>query len=73
LGDCTGLKVLDVGGGSGLHARKAIDAGATVVDVVDISPEMMRAGQEIETSLFFALTIKTLLFLLFTILYFSIY
>ncbi|KAL4726552.1 hypothetical protein ACLX1H_005439 [Fusarium chlamydosporum] len=51
LGDCTGLKVLDLGGGSGLHARKAIDAGATVVDVVDISLEMMRVGQEIETRL----------------------
>jgi SAM-dependent methyltransferase len=51
LGDCTALKVLDLGGGSGLHARRAINAGATVVDVVDISPEMMRAGQEIETSL----------------------
>lgn len=51
LGDCTGLKVLDLGGGDGLHARRAIDAGAKVVDVVDISPEMMKAGKEIETSL----------------------
>ncbi|KAF4456665.1 hypothetical protein F53441_1221 [Fusarium austroafricanum] len=51
LGDCTGLKVFDLGGGSGLHARRAIDAGAEVVDVVDISPEMMRAGQDIETKL----------------------
>ncbi|EWZ85238.1 hypothetical protein FOWG_11743 [Fusarium oxysporum f. sp. lycopersici MN25] len=51
LGDCTGLKVLDLGGGSGLHARRAIDAGASVVDVVDISPEMMKAGEEIEQSL----------------------
>ncbi|KAM5371505.1 hypothetical protein ACJA88_009492 [Fusarium oxysporum] len=51
LGDCTGLEVLDLGGGSGLHARRAIDAGASVVDVVDISPEMMKAGEEIEQSL----------------------
>ncbi|CZR48930.1 uncharacterized protein FPRO_12371 [Fusarium proliferatum ET1] len=51
LGDCTGLKVLDLGGGSGLHARRAIDAGAIVVDDVDISPEMMKAGEEIENSL----------------------
>ena len=51
LGNCSGLKVLDLGGGGGLHARRAIDAGASVVDVVDISSEMMKAGQEIETSL----------------------
>ncbi|KAH7142625.1 S-adenosyl-L-methionine-dependent methyltransferase [Dactylonectria estremocensis] len=51
LGDCTGLKVLDLGGGSGLHARRVVDAGGAVVDVVDISPEMMRAGQDIETQL----------------------
>ena len=37
LGDCTGYRVLDVAGGSGNHARSAIDAGATHVDVVDIS------------------------------------
>ncbi|KAM5374806.1 hypothetical protein ACJZ2D_006300 [Fusarium nematophilum] len=51
LGDCSGLKVLDLGGGSGLHARRAVDAGAAVVDVVDISPEMMRAGKEVEAQL----------------------
>ncbi|KFA80842.1 hypothetical protein S40288_08525 [Stachybotrys chartarum IBT 40288] len=51
LGDCTGLTVLDLGGGSGLKAREAIDAGAAAVDVVDISVEMMRAGQEFEDSL----------------------
>jgi hypothetical protein len=28
LGDCTGLAVLDLGGGSGTHARQAIKAGA---------------------------------------------
>lgn len=51
LGNCAGLTVLDLGGGSGLKAREAVDAGATVVDVVDISVEMMRAGQEVEKSL----------------------
>ncbi|KAK0732105.1 S-adenosyl-L-methionine-dependent methyltransferase [Lasiosphaeris hirsuta] len=51
LGDCTGLSVLDLGGGSGLHARRAIDAGAACVDVVDISVEMMRIGQDIEKQL----------------------
>ncbi|KXX72789.1 Ubiquinone/menaquinone biosynthesis C-methyltransferase UbiE [Madurella mycetomatis] len=49
LGDCTGLTVLDLGGGSGLHARRAIDAGAAAVDVVDISREMLRVGRDIET------------------------
>jgi SAM-dependent methyltransferase len=51
LGDCTGQTVLDLGGGSGLKAREAISNGAAVVDVVDISAEMMRAGQEVEKSL----------------------
>src|SRR3954471_19097124 len=51
LGDCTGLSVLDLGGGSGLHARRAIDAGAASVDVLDISVEMMKAGEAIETQL----------------------
>ncbi|GAB1313086.1 hypothetical protein MFIFM68171_03296 [Madurella fahalii] len=51
LGDCTGAAVLDLGGGSGLHARRAIDAGAATVDVVDISREMLRVGQDIEARL----------------------
>ncbi|KAK0622295.1 S-adenosyl-L-methionine-dependent methyltransferase [Immersiella caudata] len=51
LGNCIGLSVLDLGGGSGLHARRAIDAGASAVDVVDISVEMMKVGQDIEVSL----------------------
>lgn len=50
LGDCTGLTVLDLGGGSGLHARRAVDAGA-LVDVFDVSPEMMRVGEAIEAQL----------------------
>jgi SAM-dependent methyltransferase len=49
LGNCTGIKVLDLGGGSGLHARKAADAGAAVVDVVDVSAAMMQIGKDIET------------------------
>lgn len=48
LGDCTGLKVLDLGGGSGIHARKAIELGAALVDVVDISEEMLKVGRDIE-------------------------
>ncbi|GAB1315613.1 S-adenosyl-L-methionine-dependent methyltransferase [Madurella fahalii] len=48
LGDCTGLAVLDLGGGSGTHARQAIKAGAHHVDVVDISDAMMQIGKDIE-------------------------
>lgn len=51
LGDCTGLTILDLGGGTGLHARQAIELGATVVDVVDISPKMLQIGEKIEASL----------------------
>ncbi|RYP12537.1 hypothetical protein DL765_007273 [Monosporascus sp. GIB2] len=46
LGDCTGLAVLDLGGGTGLRARQAVDFGASHVDVVDVSLEMMRIGQQ---------------------------
>ena len=49
--DCDGLKVLDLGGGTGLRARDALNAGARVADVVDISREMMRLGQEYERSI----------------------
>ncbi|KAK8109135.1 ubiquinone menaquinone biosynthesis C-methyltransferase [Apiospora sp. TS-2023a] len=49
--DCDGLKVLDLGGGTGLRARDALRAGAASVDVIDISPEMMRHGQEYEKSI----------------------
>ncbi|MCJ1421983.1 hypothetical protein MMC32_008350 [Xylographa parallela] len=49
--DCDGLKVLDLGGGTGLRARDALNAGARMVDVVDISREMMRLGQEYEKSI----------------------
>ncbi|KAK3319534.1 S-adenosyl-L-methionine-dependent methyltransferase [Cercophora scortea] len=51
LGDCTGLTILDLGGGSGVHARRAVELGAALVDVVDISSEMLRIGEEIEAKL----------------------
>ncbi|RMZ85698.1 hypothetical protein DV736_g6553, partial [Chaetothyriales sp. CBS 134916] len=41
LGDCTGQVILDVGGGSGLHARNAIANGAARVDNIDLSQEML--------------------------------
>ncbi|RYP65979.1 hypothetical protein DL771_008026 [Monosporascus sp. 5C6A] len=46
LGDCTGLAVLDLGGGTGLRARQAVELGASHVDVVDVSPEMLRIGRQ---------------------------
>jgi toxoflavin synthase len=51
LHDCTDLKVLDIGGGSGFHARKAVDLGATLVDLVDVSPAMIEVGKETERQL----------------------
>ncbi|RYO92111.1 hypothetical protein DL764_008180 [Monosporascus ibericus] len=48
LGNCNGLSILDLGGGTGLHAREAIDLGASSVDVVDVSREMLRIGEKIE-------------------------
>ncbi|KAK0666522.1 S-adenosyl-L-methionine-dependent methyltransferase [Cercophora samala] len=46
LGDCTSLSILDLAGGTGFHARRAVvAANAARVDVVDISPEMLRLGQ----------------------------
>ncbi|XXG95304.1 hypothetical protein Hte_001565 [Hypoxylon texense] len=46
LGDCTGATVLDLAGGTGLRARQVLAQGAASVDVVDLSPEMLRVGQE---------------------------
>ncbi|KAI1775930.1 methyltransferase-like protein [Hypoxylon cercidicola] len=46
LGDCTGATVLDLAGGTGLRARQVLAQGAVSVDVVDLSPEMLRIGQE---------------------------
>lgn len=51
LGDCSRLTILDLGGGTGLHAREAIDLGAATVDLVDISPGMLKVAQEFEKSL----------------------
>lgn len=46
-----GQKVLDLGGGTGLRGRDALNAGAVHVDVIDISPEMMRLGQVYEANI----------------------
>lgn len=48
LGDCTGLAILDLGGGTGIRARQALDHGASFVDVVDISSEMLHIGKDTE-------------------------
>lgn len=48
LGSIKGQTVLDLGGGTGLHARKAVAAGASLVDLVDISPEMLKLAKEAE-------------------------
>jgi SAM-dependent methyltransferase len=51
IGDCTGSTVLDLGGGEGQYARKAIELGAELVDVLDISPAMLALGIEAEEKL----------------------
>ncbi|KAI0459356.1 S-adenosyl-L-methionine-dependent methyltransferase [Xylaria acuta] len=51
LGRVPGAVILDLAGGSGIKARHALDAGASAVDVVDISQEMMHTGQKIEADL----------------------
>lgn len=48
LGDLTGRTVLDLGGGSGIHARQAVELGAAAVDIVDLSPGMMKVAEESE-------------------------
>ncbi|KAF7196669.1 Uncharacterized protein HII31_02039 [Pseudocercospora fuligena] len=48
LGNCAGLRILDIAGGTGDHARIAIGSGADRVDVVDISEAMMEIGKKIE-------------------------
>jgi SAM-dependent methyltransferase len=48
LRDCTGLAILDIGGGSGVYAREAVKRGAKQVDVVDISDSMLQIGRDIE-------------------------
>ncbi|KAI1289003.1 S-adenosyl-L-methionine-dependent methyltransferase [Xylaria venustula] len=51
LGQVPGAVILDLAGGTGFKARLALAAGAAAVDVVDVSPEMMREGQRKEASL----------------------
>jgi ubiquinone/menaquinone biosynthesis C-methylase UbiE len=51
LGDLTGLTVLDLGGGTGIHARRAIEQGAVAVDLVDVSPGMIKVAEDVEKSL----------------------
>ncbi|KAL2199404.1 S-adenosyl-L-methionine-dependent methyltransferase [Corynascus similis CBS 632.67] len=50
-GNLAGLSILDLGGGSGIHARGAVERGAVAVDIVDISPGMMKVAEDIERSL----------------------
>ena len=45
---CTGARILDLGGGTGLHARNALTLGAKLVDVVDISPAMLEIGRAMD-------------------------
>lgn len=45
LGSCTGQSILDLSGGSGLHARQAPGAGAKSVDVSGLSPEVIAIGK----------------------------
>ena len=51
LGDCAGPAIFDLGGGTGIHAREAVELGAARVDVVDISPGMLRVGADHERAL----------------------
>ena len=46
LGDCNNLIILDLGGGTGLHAREAIELGAAHVDVIDVSSSMLDVGRK---------------------------
>jgi len=48
LGDCANMTVLDLGGGTGVHAIEALDLGAAVVDLVDISPGMLEKARRSE-------------------------
>ncbi|KAK3675387.1 hypothetical protein LTR78_004897 [Recurvomyces mirabilis] len=47
LSSCKGQTILDLGGGNGIHARKALELGASSVDVVDISSGMLKDGKTI--------------------------
>ncbi|KUI58927.1 Ubiquinone/menaquinone biosynthesis C-methyltransferase UbiE [Cytospora mali] len=46
LDNPTGHTILDLGGGTGLRARQALERGAKSVDVVDFSAEMIRIGKK---------------------------
>ena len=48
--NCTGLTVLDLGGGFGTHGREAVDLGAVAVDVVDLSAGMLRVGAKMDAA-----------------------
>ncbi|KAI0486176.1 S-adenosyl-L-methionine-dependent methyltransferase [Xylaria cf. heliscus] len=48
LGKVPRTIILDLGGGSGIKAGYALDAGAMTVDIVDISQEMINQGQKAE-------------------------
>lgn len=48
LGECASKTILDLGGGTGLHARNALALGAKLVDVVDISSEMLEIGKAMD-------------------------
>ena len=52
IGSPKGSTVLDLGGGTGVMARKVVDAGAKLVDVVDVSPEMLNVGRQTESHLY---------------------
>ncbi|EME88468.1 uncharacterized protein MYCFIDRAFT_209819 [Pseudocercospora fijiensis CIRAD86] len=49
--DFNGLDVLDLGTGTALRARDALNAGARHVDAVDISAEMIGHGTQYEKSI----------------------
>ncbi|KAF6791693.1 hypothetical protein CSOJ01_14307 [Colletotrichum sojae] len=48
---CSGMHVLDLGGGTGLRARDALAHGAASADVIDISPAMLSLGKAHEASI----------------------
>ena len=50
VGDVSGLTILDLGGGTGMHGRELLELGASIVDVVDISPKMLEVGRDIAKS-----------------------
>lgn len=51
LGSIKDQTVLDLAGGSGIHARQAVAAGARLVDLVDISSEMLKIAEKAEEAI----------------------